>query len=614
MLKQGKEHYETFLNYRRDGLPFMNLLMCTPLFDSKGQVRYQLGAQVDVSGLVKDCSGLESLRRLVDWDDEEQLFRHGNAGYQYGTPRRGRRDSGTDFDDIPGGGLNIPVGTATTTSHARAPNVNETLKDEFRLLAEMFNRNELDTVRRFGGRMHRSQQEQIQHVETLNSANWHKTRVVLHDSSPPISPPVSPPVNSANTPQQQQRRVIVGGADERGNLTTTDANGNINTSVRPRSPAGAASTSPYQTHMNSNNNNGGEGGIPRAPAIFENYLVVRPYPSLRILFASRPMRVPGILQSHLMSRIGGSQRIHEELEQAFATGQSVTAKVKWISGTDLRNANAAAMAHHSQYSPNSHGQANGHGLIPDHNSASTASLNNGRGTSAGMSHQETKYHSNNASPRHDTVGMDGRPRWIHCTPLASTTGAVGVWVVVIVDEECEASERAARRRQDFSTGNHPIYSTNNNTNGGSPHSTSTATGGVSASTKERQQQQQQKRLPRQWDEMSLTDFAAMNRLPEDEDLRQHLRDMYEETRKRERGASTGSGTGDKGWLKDASAARPGSRAGIREGGGSSGLGNGGARGGGGGGGGAHEFRGRFEGSGRSRSSTPDLMGPGSNRM
>lgn len=574
MLKQGKEHYETFLNYRRDGLPFMNLLMCTPLFDSRGQVRYQLGAQVDVSGLAKDCSGLESLRRLVDRDDEDQLNRHGNGGP--GTSQRGRRDSGTDFDDIPGGSLSIPGGTPTMTPRARAPRENEPPKDEFRLMAEMLNRNELDTVRRFGGRMHRSQQEQIQHVESLNSANWHKTRVVLQDSSPPISPPVSPPVNSANV-QQQQRKVIVG--DERGNLTVANANGNRNVAARTHSPAGVPSPSLPQPQINSNNNNGGGGGVPRAPAIYENYLVVRPYPSLRILFASRPMRVPGILQSHLMSRIGGSQRIHDELEQAFAAGQSVTAKVKWISGTDLRNANAATMSHHP-----TRGQGHASGLIPDHGSGSTSGSHNGRGatTTAGTSH-----HVSNASPQYDTVGMDGRPRWIHCTPLASTTGAVGVWVVVIVDEESEASERAARRRHDFSTGTHPIYSMKNNDEG-SPHSTSTITG--------ERGQQQRRQQPRQWDEMSLTDFASMNRLPEDEDLRQHLREMYEQTRRRERGGgstSTGGGTigggGDKG-----AAARPGSRAGA-------------------GGGSAHEFRSRFEGSaGRSRSSTPDLMRSGAN--
>jgi hypothetical protein len=30
---------------------------------------------------------------------------------------------------------------------------------------------------------------------------------------------------------------------------------------------------------------------------------------------------------------------------------------------------------------------------------------------------------------------EGRPRWIHCTPLLGHSGAVGVWMIVLVDEE-----------------------------------------------------------------------------------------------------------------------------------------------------------------------------------
>lgn len=30
---------------------------------------------------------------------------------------------------------------------------------------------------------------------------------------------------------------------------------------------------------------------------------------------------------------------------------------------------------------------------------------------------------------------DGRTRWIHCTPLLGHSGAVGVWMIVLVDEE-----------------------------------------------------------------------------------------------------------------------------------------------------------------------------------
>lgn len=39
--------------------------MIAPLCDSRGQIRYHIGAQVDVSGLVKDCTDLESFQQLV---------------------------------------------------------------------------------------------------------------------------------------------------------------------------------------------------------------------------------------------------------------------------------------------------------------------------------------------------------------------------------------------------------------------------------------------------------------------------------------------------------------------------------------------------------------------
>lgn len=39
--------------------------MIAPLCDSRGQIRYHVGAQVDVSGLVKDCTDLESFQQLV---------------------------------------------------------------------------------------------------------------------------------------------------------------------------------------------------------------------------------------------------------------------------------------------------------------------------------------------------------------------------------------------------------------------------------------------------------------------------------------------------------------------------------------------------------------------
>ena len=113
---------------RRDGSPFMNLLMMAPLLDSRGNLRYFIGAQIDVSGLVKDSTDLEAFRRMLDQEE----------GHEEKTQQ----------------------------------------KDEFQALSEMFNNTELDTVRRFGGNMHR---EQIEEQE--DASMHHKPRLLIQDQS-----------------------------------------------------------------------------------------------------------------------------------------------------------------------------------------------------------------------------------------------------------------------------------------------------------------------------------------------------------------------------------------------------------------------------------------------
>ncbi|TGO63328.1 hypothetical protein BELL_1080g00010 [Botrytis elliptica] len=271
-IEAGQEHCETFLNYRRDGSPFMNLLMCAPLCDSRGTIRYFIGAQVDISGLVKECSELESLQRLVAADELAQ-------------EREAERAANPD---------------AELEEFPPPP------KDEFQELSEMLNMQELDTVRKWGGRMHKETEED-QPDSNAQKGNWHKPRLHIKSTSPE----------------------------------------NLNSQLGRIS--------------------GKLGGI------YENYLLVRPYPSLRVLFASPTLRVPGILQSPFMAKIGGSNRVREELTQALADGRGVTAKVRWVTKDD----------------------------------------------------------------------MDGRPRWIHCTPLMGSNGSIGVWMIVIVDDE--ASQHNSRR-------------------------------------------------------------------------------------------------------------------------------------------------------------------------
>ncbi|POS85918.1 hypothetical protein EPUL_004884 [Erysiphe pulchra] len=260
-IEAGVEHCEVILNYRRDGSPFMNLFMCAPLCDSKGRIRYFIGAQVDVSGLVNECSELESFKRLVAKVEQAQV--------------NGEEDQIAKDEET---------------------------KDEFQELSEMLNLQELDTVRRWGGKMHRDSYENSS--ENVGG-NWPKPRLLINPTSP----------DNANSAQDFR--------------------------------------SPYARYGN------------KLIGVYDNYLLVRPYPSMHILFASPSLRVPGILQSPFMSKIGGSQRVRDELLRAFADGHGVTAKVKWVSRSD----------------------------------------------------------------------PEGRNRWIHCTPLIGVNGAIGVWMIVIVDDE-----------------------------------------------------------------------------------------------------------------------------------------------------------------------------------
>lgn len=47
--------------------------MCSPLYDDKGVIRYFIGAQIDVTGLVIDGLGIESFRALLQNDDLKKL-------------------------------------------------------------------------------------------------------------------------------------------------------------------------------------------------------------------------------------------------------------------------------------------------------------------------------------------------------------------------------------------------------------------------------------------------------------------------------------------------------------------------------------------------------------
>ncbi|KAL6715708.1 hypothetical protein ACLMJK_006669 [Lecanora helva] len=129
---------------RRDGSPFMNMLMIAPLCDSRGKIRYFIGAQVDVSGLIKDCTDLESLQQLVAREQK---------------------------------GVNEHDGFASD---------GQEVKDDFQDLSEMLNMAELETVRKYGGRMHREYQEEEGDVS--RSGAPHMPRLLLQEPTADDTP------------------------------------------------------------------------------------------------------------------------------------------------------------------------------------------------------------------------------------------------------------------------------------------------------------------------------------------------------------------------------------------------------------------------------------------
>jgi hypothetical protein len=114
----------------------MNLLMTAPLCDSRGKIRYFIGAQVDVSGLVKECTELESLQKLLELQDR---------------------------------GEEVPQLHKPSTEKS----------DELRELSEMLNQGELSTIHRFGGQMHR---QTAQDDSETTGANGHPPQPLSKES------------------------------------------------------------------------------------------------------------------------------------------------------------------------------------------------------------------------------------------------------------------------------------------------------------------------------------------------------------------------------------------------------------------------------------------------
>lgn len=277
-VKAGEEMCETLLNYRRDGSPFVNLLLIAPLYDNKGDVRYFLGCQIDVTPMLEEGKGLDSFAELLAQDAST-----------------GQDNNGTERDSS-----HLLGEFAEMLSDSEAISV----KDKLRLDGQRSQPRKRPNTRRV-----LSSDEDAEGTQGISGTLW-------------------PEENLGHS----------------GRLPGVYRNVSVLTSLASFS------------------------------ANIAQYLLVRPYPSLRITFTSPALRIPGMLQTKFLDRIGGSEHTRKGLVDALASGTSVTAKVSWL--------------------PNSSDK------------------------------DENQY-----------VSGEGKPRWIHCTPLLGSDNKVGVWMIVVVEEE-----------------------------------------------------------------------------------------------------------------------------------------------------------------------------------
>ncbi|KAJ4343121.1 hypothetical protein N0V95_006736 [Ascochyta clinopodiicola] len=127
----------------------------------------------------------------------------------------------------------------------------------------------------------------------------------------------------------------------------------------------------------------------QSPGVYQNYILVRPYPSLRIIFTSPSLRIPGLCQSRLEDHIGGPEHVRDGLVDALAQGIGVTAKVSWLTRISRPSTRLE---------------------VPTADDGASITSNN-------------------------VDVIEGKARWIHCTPLTGSDGKVGCIMIIMVDKQ-----------------------------------------------------------------------------------------------------------------------------------------------------------------------------------
>lgn len=291
--QKGEGICEALLNYRRDGRPFINLLLIAPLHDDKGKVKYNIGAQVDVSGLVEGGRGLDDFERFLyirQMDKKQQSSKK----------------------------------TADSQRNKKA-------LDKLKELSEMFDLEESAVVQESSSRA--SSMTRDEDTRSGSSARPTPTRRVFVDSD-----------------------------EEEGEKDDEDS--------KQEQEAWSL---------------GQSGSSGKLPGVYDTYMLIRPAPSLRIIFQSPKLQKLGnAVRSPFLAHVAAPGITLAGLRESFSTGTPVTAKIDFMA-------------------------------------------------KAGESRNGTKT-DGDTKPKD---GARGRTCWISATPLLGGDDKVGVWMVVMVEKAKE---------------------------------------------------------------------------------------------------------------------------------------------------------------------------------
>jgi len=300
----GQELSEALLNYRRDGRPFMNILMIAPLHDNKGNVKYHIGAQIDASGLIEGGKGLDAFERYLSNQQAKSNYR-GRSTEKQPKPSQGSQTLGSK----------------------------EAKRKALEKLGELSDMFDLDEDAIVAQRSRSSSRDR--RSEDTESTGSSRSRRVFAESSESES-------------------------DEEGGSEKEKATWSLS-----------------QTRSSG-----------KLPGVYESYFLMRPSPSLKIIFASPALRKMGnLVQSTFLSHVTAPPATLRGLKESFEAGNPVTAKVVF--------------------------------------SAQASKSKDGRQLDRGQGKKDIEEASSSKM---------GRTFWISATPLLGGDDEVGVWMVVLVDQ------------------------------------------------------------------------------------------------------------------------------------------------------------------------------------